>query len=154
MYGEEAWRQSQKNAAGNIEQVLETAPHKASAVRPPITHHENYFFSFLCFLLFQLFWFSIFSDMLVFYFFQLSWFSIFFRYLAFLFFQLSCFFFFSVVLVFYFFMWLIVSSLTPRSQHFLFCWVLSILALIWLVLMTFFVLLSGDISFSHKVSFS
>ena len=28
--GEKAWRQLHKNAAGNIEQVLETAPHKAT----------------------------------------------------------------------------------------------------------------------------
>ena len=34
-------------------------------------------------------------------------------------------------------MWLIVSSLSPHYLHFLFCCVLSILALIWLVLMTF-----------------
>ena len=27
---------------GNIEQVLEATPHKAAAVRPPTTHHENY----------------------------------------------------------------------------------------------------------------
>ena len=32
-------------------------------------------------------------------------------------------------------MWLMVSSLSPHSLHLLFCWVLSILALIWLVLM-------------------
>ena len=32
-------------------------------------------------------------------------------------------------------MWLIVSSLSPHSLHLLFCWVLSILALIWFVLM-------------------
>ena len=32
-------------------------------------------------------------------------------------------------------MWLIVLSLSPHSLHLLFCWVLSILALIWLVLM-------------------
>ena len=31
-------------------------------------------------------------------------------------------------------MWLMVSSLSPHSLHLLFCWVLSILALIWLVL--------------------
>ena len=31
--------------------------------------------------------------------------------------------------------WLMVSSLSPHSLHLLFCWVLSILALIWLVLM-------------------
>ena len=35
-------------------------------------------------------------------------------------------------------MWLIVSSLSPHSRHLLFCWVLSILALIWLVLMALF----------------
>ena len=33
-------------------------------------------------------------------------------------------------------MWLIVSSLSPHSLHLLFCCVLNILALIWLVLMT------------------
>ena len=32
-------------------------------------------------------------------------------------------------------MWLIVSSLSPHSQHLQFCCILSILALIWLVLM-------------------
>ena len=43
MDGEKAWRQLQKNAASNIEQVLETAPHKAAAVRVRVTtHHENY----------------------------------------------------------------------------------------------------------------
>ena len=41
-YGEEAWRQLHKNAASNIEQVLETAPHKIATVRPPAIHHENY----------------------------------------------------------------------------------------------------------------
>ena len=35
-------RQVHKNAASNIEQVLEAAPHKAAAVRPLTTHHENY----------------------------------------------------------------------------------------------------------------
>ena len=35
------WRQLHKNAASNIEQVLEAAPHKATAIRPPTTHHEN-----------------------------------------------------------------------------------------------------------------
>ena len=25
-----------------IEQILETAPHKTAAVRPPTIHHENY----------------------------------------------------------------------------------------------------------------
>ena len=37
-----AWRQLHKNAASNTEQALEAAPHKAAAVRPPTTHHENY----------------------------------------------------------------------------------------------------------------
>ena len=41
-YGEKAWQQLHKNAASNIEQVLETVSHKAAAVRPPTTHHENY----------------------------------------------------------------------------------------------------------------
>ncbi len=40
--GEKAWRQLYKNAASNIEQVLEAASHKAPAVRPPTSHHENY----------------------------------------------------------------------------------------------------------------
>ena len=35
-------------------------------------------------------------------------------------------------------MWLIVSSLSPHSPHLLFCWVLSILAFIWLVLTPLF----------------
>ena len=46
-----------------------------------------------------------------------------------------------------FIMWLIVSSLSPHSLHLLFCCVLSILALIWLVLMAFPVLLLGEIPF-------
>ena len=41
-YEEKACRQLHKNAASNMEQVLEVAPHKAAAVRPPNTHHENY----------------------------------------------------------------------------------------------------------------
>ena len=41
-YGEKVWQQLHKNAVSNIEQVLETAHHKAAAVRPPTTHHENY----------------------------------------------------------------------------------------------------------------
>ena len=41
MYGEKAWLQLHKNAASNIEQVLEAAPHKAAAVRPPATYHEK-----------------------------------------------------------------------------------------------------------------
>ena len=35
-------RQLLKNAACNIERVLETTPHKAAAIRPHTTHHENY----------------------------------------------------------------------------------------------------------------
>ena len=31
-----------KNAASNIEQVLEAAPDRAAGVQPPTTHHENY----------------------------------------------------------------------------------------------------------------
>ena len=42
MYGEKAWRQLHKNAASNIEQVLEAAPHIAGAVRPRTTYRENY----------------------------------------------------------------------------------------------------------------
>ena len=40
--GEKAWRQLRKNAASNIEQVLEATPHKAAAIQPPTTHYENY----------------------------------------------------------------------------------------------------------------
>ena len=41
--GEKGWRQLHKNAASNIEQVLEATPHKAAAaIRPLTTHHENY----------------------------------------------------------------------------------------------------------------
>ena len=32
------------NAVGTIEQVLEVAPHKAAAVRPPTSHLENYYY--------------------------------------------------------------------------------------------------------------
>ena len=42
MYEEKAWCQLHKNAASNIEYVMEAAPHKAAAVRPPTTHYENY----------------------------------------------------------------------------------------------------------------
>ena len=42
MYGEKVNQQLHKNAASNTEQVLEAAPHKAAAVRPLTTHHENY----------------------------------------------------------------------------------------------------------------
>ncbi len=31
-----------KNAASNIEQIMEATPQKAAAIRPPNTHHENY----------------------------------------------------------------------------------------------------------------
>ena len=41
-YGEKAWRQLHKNAASDIEQVLEAAPHKTASVWTPTTHHENY----------------------------------------------------------------------------------------------------------------
>ena len=41
-YGEEAWQQLHKNAASNIEQALETAPHKTATVWPPTTCHDNY----------------------------------------------------------------------------------------------------------------
>ena len=40
--GEKAWRQLHKNAASNIEQVLEATPNKAPTIRPPTFHHENY----------------------------------------------------------------------------------------------------------------
>ena len=40
-YWEKAWQQLHKNAASNIEQILEAAPHKAAAVRLPKTDHEN-----------------------------------------------------------------------------------------------------------------
>ena len=40
--GEKAWQQLQKNAASNFELVLEATPHKAAAVWPPTSHHENY----------------------------------------------------------------------------------------------------------------
>ena len=39
---EKARRQLHKNAASNIEQVLEATPHKAPTIRPPASHHENY----------------------------------------------------------------------------------------------------------------
>ena len=32
----------EKNPVSNTEQVLGAAPHKAAAVRPPTTCHENY----------------------------------------------------------------------------------------------------------------
>ena len=42
MYGEKARQQLHKNAASNMEQILEATHHKAAAVRPPTTHYENY----------------------------------------------------------------------------------------------------------------
>ena len=49
LYGGTTWtlnkrmaKKLDKNAASNIKQVLEAAPHKAAAVRPLTTHHENY----------------------------------------------------------------------------------------------------------------
>ena len=51
--------------------------------------------------------------------------------------------------------WLMVSSLSPNSLHLLFCWVLSILALIWLVLMALVLCCHQErFCFSLKVSFS
>ena len=40
-YGEKAWRQLHKEAASNIEQVLEATLHKAAAVQPLTTHLEK-----------------------------------------------------------------------------------------------------------------
>ena len=40
--GEKARRQLHKNAASNIEQVLEATSHKAPTIWPPTSHHENY----------------------------------------------------------------------------------------------------------------
>ena len=40
--GEKARRQLHKNAASNIEQVLEATPHEAPTIQPPTSHHENY----------------------------------------------------------------------------------------------------------------
>ena len=37
-----AWWQLHKNAASNIEQILEATLHKAATIRPPTTYHENY----------------------------------------------------------------------------------------------------------------
>ena len=42
MYVEKAWRQLHKNAASNIELVMDAVPHKPADVRPPTTHHKNY----------------------------------------------------------------------------------------------------------------
>ena len=40
--GEKARWQLHKNAASNIEQVLEATPHKAPTIWTPTSHHENY----------------------------------------------------------------------------------------------------------------
>ena len=40
--GEKASRQLHENAGSNSEQVLVETPHKAAAVWPPTSHHENY----------------------------------------------------------------------------------------------------------------
>ena len=40
--GEKTWQQLHKNAASNIEQVIEAASQKAADVRPPTSHHEDY----------------------------------------------------------------------------------------------------------------
>ena len=37
-----SWQQLHKNAASNIEQILEATPDKIAAVRLPTTQHENY----------------------------------------------------------------------------------------------------------------
>ena len=37
MYGEKAWQQLHKNAASNIEQVLEATPHKTATLQPSTT---------------------------------------------------------------------------------------------------------------------
>ena len=42
MYGDKALRHLYKNVTSNIEQVLRATHHKAEAIRPPTTHHENY----------------------------------------------------------------------------------------------------------------
>ena len=39
--GEKGRRQLHKNAASNIEQVLEATPYKTPILRPPTSHHEN-----------------------------------------------------------------------------------------------------------------
>ena len=40
--GEKARWQLHKNAASNIEQVLEATPYKAPTIRPPTSNHDNY----------------------------------------------------------------------------------------------------------------
>ena len=41
IHAEKDWQHSHKNSTSTIEQVLEEAPHKMAAVRPPTTHHDN-----------------------------------------------------------------------------------------------------------------
>ena len=40
--GEKYSWQLRKNAASNIEQVLEAAPNRETGLRPPTAHHQNY----------------------------------------------------------------------------------------------------------------
>ena len=40
-YEEKAWHKLHKNATSNIEQVMEAAPNKATAVLPSTTHHHK-----------------------------------------------------------------------------------------------------------------
>ena len=40
-YWGKPWQQLHKNVANNIEQTLETAPHKAAAVRPLTYHYKK-----------------------------------------------------------------------------------------------------------------
>ena len=40
--GEKDRWQLHKNAASDIEQVMEATSHKAPTIRPPASHHENY----------------------------------------------------------------------------------------------------------------
>ena len=42
MYEDKDWRQLHKNAASNIEQIIDQVPKKAAAVWPPTIYHENY----------------------------------------------------------------------------------------------------------------
>ena len=39
---EKAWRKLHKNAARNIEQILDATPNQIVALEPPTTHHDNY----------------------------------------------------------------------------------------------------------------
>ena len=40
--GEKARRQLHKNAASNIEQVMEATPHEEPTIRSSVSHQENY----------------------------------------------------------------------------------------------------------------